>query len=365
MKLETPLTAHFNLELPVVQAPLAGGGDTPELVAAVCGAGGLGSVGAAYLDPDAIERAAAAVRARTDRPFAINLFAPQPELPHGWANIVTDQLASYHHELGMTTPSPIAPAAYSFDDQFEVVLSLRPAVFSFTLGLLPKAMIEAVKATGAYVMGTATSVSEALALEASGVDAVVVQGSEAGGHRATFIAEDDTGMIGTMALVPQVVDALHIPVVASGGIMDGRGVAAALALGASGAQLGTAFLVCDEAGTPQAYREAILAADEVDTRITRVFSGRPARGLANRFMREMERSDDTTLPFPLQNALTRPLRSAAARMGRAEFLSLWAGQGVTLARPRSAAQLIADLKVEMTSTIQRLHNLRTTSGATP
>jgi nitronate monooxygenase len=205
-----------------------------------------------------------------------------------------------------------------------------------------------------FVMGTATTVEEAVALEQAGVDAIVTQGSEAGGHRGTFAGAFEAGLVGTMALVPQVVDAVRVPVIASGGIMDGRGIAAALALGASAVQMGTAFLTCHEAGIPDAYKEAILGAHEDGTRLTRAFSGRPARGIVNRFMTEIDRTPEAILPFPLQNTLTRPLRSAAARQGRAEFLSLWAGQAVRLARRQSAADLVARLAKETEEAIGRL-----------
>jgi nitronate monooxygenase len=203
-----------------------------------------------------------------------------------------------------------------------------------------------------FLMGTATTVEEAVVLERAGVDAVVTQGSEAGGHRGTFVGEFEAAMVGTLALVPQVVDAVGVPVVASGGVMDGRGVAATLVLGAAGAQLGTAFLTCEEAGVPAVYKEAILAAREDATRVTRAFSGRPARGIANRFMTEVDRVG-AVLPFPLQNALTRPLRTAAAKQNRAEFLSLWAGQGLRLARRQKAGELVARLAAEAQAALAR------------
>ena len=206
-------------------------------------------------------------------------------------------------------------------------------------------------------MGTATTVGEAVELERAGVDAVVTQGSEGGGHRGTFSGDFSAGLIGTMALVPQVVDAVRVPVVASGGIMDGRGIAAALALGASAVQLGTAFLTSKEAGIPEAYKQAITSAREDQTRLTRAFSGRPARGIINRFMTEMESSEEAAAeipPFPVQNALTRPLRTAAGKQGRAEFLSLWAGQGLRLARRQSASELIVRLVEETGQAIHKL-----------
>jgi nitronate monooxygenase len=356
MTIQTTLTRRFGLRHPIIQAPLAGGGDTPALVAAVGEAGGLGFIGGAYLTAAQITEAARAVRARTGRPFGVNLFAPRPApAPPIDPRVALARIAPYHAELGLDPPVPPAPAAEAFDDQLGAALDSGAAAFSFTLGLLPAAAIAAVKARGMFLMGTATTVDEAVALERAGVDAVVAQGSEAGGHRATFAGEFDAGLVGTVALVPATVDAVRVPVVASGGIMDGRGIAAALALGAAAVQLGTAFLACDEAGVPEAYRAAILAAHEDGTRLTRAFSGRPARGIVNRFMTEVEGAgDDAILPFPLQNALTRPLRAAAARQGRAEFLSLWAGQGVRLARRQPGAELVARLANETAETVARL-----------
>ncbi len=243
----------------------------------------------------------------------------------------------------------------TFDEQFAAALESGAAVFSFTFGLLPAAAMQAVKPR-MFVMGTATTVAEAVAQARSGADAVIAQGSEAGGHRGSFAVPFEQAMIGTMALVPQMVDAVSIPVVASGGIMDGRGIAAALALGAAAVQMGTAFLTTEEAGIPRVYKEAILAAGEHETRITRAFSGRPARGIVNRFMTEVDASA-AALPFPHQNALTRPLRQTAAKQGRADMLSLWAGQGVRLARRESAADLVKRLVDEMRAAIGSLAEL--------
>jgi nitronate monooxygenase len=250
---------------------------------------------------------------------------------------------------------PAAPRATStpFDEQLEAILATDASIFSFTFGVLPPDLPAEVKNRGMLVAGTATTVDEAIALEASGVDAIVAQGSEAGAHRGTFGASFESSMIGTVALVPQIVDRVGIPVIASGGIMDGRGVAAAMALGAEAAQLGTAFLTCPEAGIPDAYKRAILDAAEHQTRVTRAFSGRPARGIVNRLMDHLDRDPGAILPFPLQNSLTRPLRTAAADQDRAEYLSLWAGQGVGLARQLPAAQLVELIAAETSQAIER------------
>ena len=333
---------------------MAGGGSTVDLVAAVCRAGALGFLGCAYSTPDAIRETAAAVRERTDRPYGLNLFAPQP-MPIASSNPgrMLEILSDAHAELGIDPPSDAAASDIAFADQFQAVLETDAVVFSFTFGLLPPGAVEELRARGMVVCGTATTVEEAVALEAAGVDAIVAQGSEAGAHRGTFGTSFAAAMIGTVALVPQVVDAVGIPVIASGGIMDGRGIAAALALGAESAQLGTAFLTSDEAGIPAAYKQAILRAQEDQTRITRAFSGRPARGIVNRLMEEIDGEADAILPFPRQNALTRPARTAAARQDRAEYLSLWAGQGVRMARRLPAEVLVTQLAEETTRAIER------------
>jgi len=350
-----PLMQSLQLRHPIIQAPLAGGADTPALVAAVCEAGGIGFIGASYITPAQIEAAAKEVRARTKRPFGINLFAPNPvpAMPQRTENAV-GRIARYHAELGLPPPVAPSPPADLFAAQFAACLECGAAAFSFTFGVLPPPAVAAIKARGMALFGSATTVAEARALAEAGVDAVVAQGSEAGGHRGTFLGDFEAGMVGTIALVPQIVDAVKIPVIASGGIMDGRGIVAALALGASAVQMGTAFLTCDEAGTPAAYKQAILAVRDDGTRMTRAFSGRPARGIVNRFMEEVERESDAILPFPYQNSLTRPLRTAATQQGRAEFLSLWAGQGAALARPEPAGELVARLAAESAALLKRM-----------
>jgi nitronate monooxygenase len=335
------LLERLGLDHPIVQAPMGGGASTPELVAAVSEAGGLGSLAGGYLAPGAIADAAAAVRRLTRRPFALNLFAPLPApSPRGAEEMLT-VLAPYHAALGIEPPRLPEQAAPSFAEQAEAVLAARPAVFSFTFGIPPAELLERFRAAGVVLAGTATTAAEARALEQAGVDVVVAQGSEAGGHRGTFLHPFEQGLVGTLALVPQVVDAVRVPVVAAGGIMDGRGVAAVLALGASAAQLGTAFLACPESGVPAAYKEAIRAADDSATVVTRAFSGRACRMVRNRFVAEVGGRD--VPDYPLQNMLTQPLRRAAGQAGRAEFLGLLAGQGSRMATTLPAAELVRRL----------------------
>jgi nitronate monooxygenase len=359
MPIETILTRRLGLVHPIIQAPM-GGATTVDLTVAACEAGALGFIAAAYLTPAQIRETAAAVRARTARPFGINLFAPVPAQSVPDAALATralERLAAYHAELGLPLPALPDATANTFDAQMEAVVDSRAAVFSFTFGIPPQAGLQAARSRGMFIAGTATTVTEAKLLQDAGADAIVAQGSEAGAHRGTFAGDFASAMIGTMALVPQIADAVpQLPVIASGGIMDGRGLAAALALGAAAVQMGTAFLTCPEAGVPEVHKAAILAATEDQTRVTRVFSGRPARGIINRFMIEVETGadGDPILPYPLQNALTRPLRTAAAKQGRPEFLSLWAGQGLRLGRREPAAVLVERVSAEAQAVLRRL-----------
>lgn len=336
----------LELLTPVIQAPMAGGGDTPELAAEVCRAGGLGCLGLNYTDPDQILTLCSELRTRTTRPFCANLFAPASPSPGAPVAAALDRLRAYYQELGLEPPKAIAPP-FSFDAQFEAVLQSGAAVFSFTCGAMPRPYIKQAKAAGMLVFGTATTVREARILVDAGVDAVIAQGSEAGGHRASFLSGQGDTLVGTVTLVPLMCAAVSVPVIAAGGIMDGRGVLASLVLGASAVQMGTAFLCCPESGVPAAYRDALFAADEESTTVTVAFSGKPARGIVNRFTREMDGPATPIAAFPIQNALTRPLRTAAAKRGKSEFLSLWAGQGASMCRPLAAFDLVQALQDEM------------------
>jgi nitronate monooxygenase len=358
MPIATLLTRRLGIAQPIFQAPMAGGATTVELVTAACEAGGVGFIAAAYSTPAQITDFCRAVRERTRRPFGINLFAPLPiPAPPDDLRPALERIAPFHAELGIPPPSLPASAAESFEAQLEAALAGGAAIFSFTFGIPSSDALAAAREAGMFIVGTATTAEEAVALEAAGVDAVVAQGSEAGAHRGTFAVAFEAAMIGTMALVPQIVRVVRIPVIASGGIMTGEGVAAALALGASAVQMGTAFLTCHESGAPESYKRAILQAREHQTRLTRAFSGRPARGIVNRFMDEVESGAGAILPYPLQNALTRPLRTSAAKQDRAEFLSLWAGQALRLARRESASELMSRLADESERAIRRLADL--------
>jgi nitronate monooxygenase len=324
---------------------MGGGPGTPELAAAVSNAGGLGSLGAAYLRPEEILQSIRRTQALTSGPFAVNLFAggyaadanadPAPML---------ELLSEIHKALGL--PPPVIPVLPPdpFREQLEAVLEARPAVFSFTFGIPGRDAFSLLRARGIATLGTATTAGEARLLVAAGVDAVVAQGAEAGAHRGTFAVPFEAGMVPTLHLVREI--AAFAPVIASGGIMDGRDLATMLAHGAMAAQLGTAFLTCPESGASPAYKRALLHAASDATVITRAFSGRPARGLANAFTALLAGRENAILPYPLQNALTRPMRATAAAQGNAEFLSLWAGQGVARSRQMPAGELIAKLLEE-------------------
>jgi nitronate monooxygenase len=339
------LTELLGVEHPIVQAPMASV-TTPELVAAVSNAGGLGSLGAAMLPPAALRDAIHVIRSLTDRPFGVNLFAwPRIEAAApGAVDAMRDALRPIRERFGLDDPDPRAPDVRRLlEDQLAVLAEERPPVFSFTFGIPDLA---AVGDTGSVVVGTATTVAEARALEQAGVDAIVAQGSEAGGHRGTFLGPFESALVGTIALVPQVVDAVSVPVLTAGGIMDGRGIAAALALGAEGAQLGTAFVACDESGVAAAHKQAIAEIGDDGTLVTDRYSGRPARVARTRLVDTLERSGAPVPPFPLQSALTRDLHAAAAERGDREAMFLLAGQGAPLTRALPAADLVAALVAE-------------------
>ncbi|QFP76155.1 nitronate monooxygenase family protein [Deinococcus sp. AJ005] len=332
------LTQRLGLRLPIVLAPMAGGISIPELVSAVSTAGGLGSLGAAYLTPAQITEMGAAVRRLTQGPFAVNLFAPQPNVPPTASEVAraTAELVPFHADLGLPTPTLTAQADPDFGLQLEAVLEVCPAVLSFTFGRLEARHLEALKSSGILTIGTATGLEEARQLETDGVDAIVVQGGAAGGHRGGW-SEDE--LADTLALTRATAQSIGVPVIAAGGLMTAADVRAVLDAGASLAQCGTAFLRATEAGTSAPYRAALAAAKTGDTVLTRAFSGRTARGLRNAVTEGIQQP----LPYPFQNALTRSMRAAGVKTGRADVLSLWAGEGVAHGRAGTAAEILESL----------------------
>jgi nitronate monooxygenase len=347
------LTERFGIELPLVQAPMAGA-STPELVAAVSNAGGLGSLGAGYAEPQAILDQAAKVRALTDRPFALNLFVLADDFAPDMVAVARARarLDALMEREGLAVRTSL-PARWAprFSEQFAALCEARPAVASFAFDLPTPAQMRELKRRGISVVGTATTAAEARAWAEHGADAVSVQGAEAGGHRGGFLHAGETPLIGLFALIPLAVRALaacgrEIPVVAAGGIMDGAGMLAAEVLGAAASQLGTAFLACPESSAAEAWKRDLATAEDHRVATIRSFSGRAARGLRNRYVAAMEEAVDELPPYPVLNALTAPLRRAAAAAGRADLLSEWCGQAAALVRPQPAAELVARLMHE-------------------
>jgi nitronate monooxygenase len=349
--MSTDLCRRLGIDHPILLAPMAGEASKPALAAAVSHAGGLGSLGCGYMTPQVVRDTIRAIRTAPGmeggKPFGVNLFMPLNwTADPGKMAAYRDRLAAAHADLGIAEPDIPNSFEESFAAQFAVVLDEAPPVFSFTFGIPKPDEIAALKARSILVVGTATTVAEAKALEAAGVDAIAAQGAEAGGHRGSFLAPVEQSMIGTMALVPQIVSAVRLPVIAAGGITDGRGVAAALCLGAQAAAIGTGFLLADEAGVNAAYRAALQGEGVHDTTLTRAFSGRAARGIRNAFIDRLAGAGDEIPDYPVANAMSRAMRAAAAKTGRPEYLHLWAGQAAGLARPAPAAEILQRIMAE-------------------
>lgn len=360
MKLSTPLSAKLGLASPIIQAPMAGGPSSQELVAACSAAGVLGSFGFAYTQPEDMKKQSTWVRAKTDRPFGINLFtSAQPgQIDAGAQRGALDAVAGYYKEMGLPAPEVVsAPYAPDLEAQLAAVEEIAPRVFTVHLSDLPEKNLRKLKARNILLGGSATCVAEAQRLESLGFDFVIAQGGEAGGHRGSYLRDPYQSLTGTLALVRLVARAVKLPVVAAGGIMDGAGIAAVLALGAQLAQLGTAFVPCPESGAPQIHKDLILKSKEDNTQLTEKFSGKPARGLSNRFLAEMAAKNAPQLAFPAQNAVTGRLRQASAKAGKPDFIALWAGQAVPLSRALPAAELVVKLNAETIESIQKLKGL--------
>jgi nitronate monooxygenase len=338
---------------PIIQAPMSGFAP-PALAAAVCNAGALGSMGCGPLPAATVREQVAALREATNRPYNLNFFVhARPRTSPQDTERVRAKLARYFEEFGLgPVPEPTSPFPPFDEERLKLVLELRPRVVSFHFGLPEGSAMRQIKDAGCTILSSATTVSEARWLEANGADAIIAQGFDAGGHRGSFSGSPGAGMVGTMALVPQIVDAVRVPVVAAGGIADGRGIAAAFALGASGVQMGTAFLACPEAAVSALYRTQLRAATDESTVLTRAFTGRPARALRNHFAVDM--ADTEPLEFPLQASLVGPLSQLRNDEARAAFLPIWTGQAAPLARELPARRLVEKLVADAQAIIRRV-----------
>ena len=348
------LTKLLGVDYPIIQGPL-GGLSTQRLAAAVSNFGGLGSFGAHSYAPEAIPEVIAQIRALTSKPFAMNLWVSMEDADartSGEAafNRSLTPLAPHLAALGAARPAfkPYAPV--SFEKQARVLLDANVPIFSFIFGIPPREILDECRAKGIVIIGTATTPDEAIALEQAGVDAIAASGFEGGGHRGSFLRPAEDSLMGTIALVPQVVDAVSVPVIAAGGIGDARGIVAALALGAEAVQLGTVFLICEESGASQIHRDALRSTSARHTGLTRGFTGRLARGICNQLMEELNRPGTETLPYPLQRYLLRNLTSVAEPAGRADLVQLWSGQSAPLSTTTNVATLLRSL-IEQVSAI--------------
>ena len=348
---ENRLTSRLGLQYPIIQGPL-GGLSSQRLTAAVSNYGGLGSFGAHGLKPEAIRNVIREIKALTPKPFAMNLWVSMED---EGALTSTEEafdrslapLAKHIESVGGTKPSYHSYEPIHFEDQVQVLLDEGISAFSFIYGIPSKQILDEFRRKGVVLIGTATTVDEATAVEKAGVNVIVASGFEAGGHRGSFLQPSEDSLTGTMALVPQVVDAVRAPVVAAGGIGDARGIAAAFALGAEGVQMGTAFLACEESGASTLHRHALLSGQAKQTALTRGFTGRLARGIKNRLLDELNQKNIEILPYPLQRALVRHLSIPAGNAGRPELLPLWAGQSATLSRCSDVRALLDGLVQEI------------------
>jgi nitronate monooxygenase len=346
----------FKIELPIVQAPIAGAMDC-ELTIAAAEAGALGSLPCAMLNADQIREQMEKIRARTNKPVNLNFFCHRPPaLNNAREARWRDRLAPYYRELGIDPAAPVPSSnRTAFDAAMcDVVEETKPEAVSFHFGLPEPRLLERLKAGGFVVVSSATTAAEACWLEQHGVDAIIAQGNEAGGHRGMFLTDDLAAQAGTFALVPQVVDAVKVPVIAAGGITDARGIAAAFALGAAGVQIGTAYLWCPESKISAPHRAALKSARDDGTALTNLMTGRPARGIINRLMREVGPVSDVAPEFPLAAGALAPLRAKAEAQGSGDFSPMWAGQAAALGRAMPAAELTKRLAAEALERLRAL-----------
>ncbi|HEX5081985.1 MAG TPA: nitronate monooxygenase [Blastocatellia bacterium] len=344
----TEVTKRLGISYPIIQGPFGGNFSTTKLLATVSNAGGLGSFGAHHMKPDEIRNLVVEIRKLTQKPFAINLWVSDHD--KDGLNISREifeknlsRLRPYFQGLGVQEPGYPERFGQRFEEQIDALIEMKPPVFSFIFGIPSKAILSECRKRGIVTVGTATTVDEAIALDEAQVDLIVASGFEAGGHRASFLRSAEDSLTGTFALVPQVVDRVKAPVIAAGGIADRRGVAAALALGAQAVQIGTAFLACEESGANDLHRAKLFEDAARYTALTRVFTGRLARGIRNRFMEEMEPFMNELPPYPAQAWFTSRFKQAAVEQGRGDLFSLWSGQAAPLLRYKKAGELMRAL----------------------
>jgi nitronate monooxygenase len=348
MKLHTKLCELLGMQFPIIQAGMAGGPANADLVIAVSEAGGLGTLGAAYMKPEEIRASVRKIKSSTKKPFAVNLFSTNMEDSLDGIESVQSVLNDIRENLSMAPKGNSVHTDNLFKEQFEILIEENVPIISTAFGLISTHEMERLKSLGVMTMAMVTTVKEAVLAEKHGVDVLVAQGSDAGGHRGTFdVSVNPYGAnIGTFSLIPQVVDTVNVPVVAAGGIMDGRGLVAALALGAEGVQMGTAFLTSLESGAHPSYKQALQESNEESTVLTKVFSGRPARGIKNKFITDFEKNGISPMPFPTQNSLTGDIRKEAAKQNNPEYMSLWAGQASRLLRNSIEAGKLVDICIK-------------------
>jgi nitronate monooxygenase len=350
---KTRITASLGIEYPIIQGPL-GGLSTQRLTATVSNFGGLGSFGAHGWTPAAIKDVIAEIRTLTAKPFAMNLWVSmEDEGAHTSGSEAFARslsfLSGHIQALGGALPAFTPYVPIKFEDQARVLLDAKVPAFSFIYGIPPKEILDECRAQGILTIGAATTADEAIVLEQAGVDVIAASGFEAGGHRGSFLRPAEESLTGTFSLVPQVVDAVSVPVVAAGGIADARGMVAAFALGAEGVQIGSAFLACEESGASLHHRKALLSGNTLRTGLTRGFTGRLARGIHNQLLEELNRQGVEILPYPLQRGLVRNLAIPAEKAAKPELLPLWAGQSASLCRHTDAKELLQTLVSEVSS----------------
>ncbi|WP_137940255.1 nitronate monooxygenase [Chitinivorax sp. B] len=353
----TEITRRLGLTVPIIQGPFGGGLSSVTLTATVAEAGGLGSFGAHHLSGAQINEIAKAIRAQTARPFALNLWIPYQDSDNP---LISDsdfaqhaaRLAPYYRELGI--PLPIQPVRYmpAYEEQIDALLAARPAVFSFVYGIPAADVLARCRELDIVTMGTATTPDEARLLDQAGVDMIVATGAEAGGHRVSFLQPAEESLTGTLALVPQVVDAVDAPVIAAGGIADGRGIAAALMLGAQAVQIGTAFLACRESATSDLHRAMLFSPEARYTMLSRAGTGRLARFIRNRFVDEMRPYEASFPSYPIHSWFTSPIKVAAISQHRPDLVPMYAGQGAGLLRHHDARSLLDALVTEVDAAIR-------------